>query len=224
MRRGRMLSNDDGSLLQIRINFIRKDCDTIVPAISVPPMVHVCPRPTRLTTLQCSTHISRPMGGLFGKELDLSAWWHQGIDSKDRNGVFSPLLSQIGADSKNLVSANQPTRIRFCTHRLILSFHLTIWPLFLKIQKENKINVQAKGLLIAGSGSGWSLPQEITCLWTIWICASAHFSRADRPQCTQAACNYHFGVRSSTTFPRALTPSMLSEQLSVADNANDNGK
>ena len=38
---------------------------------------------------------------------------------------------------------------------------------FLKIQKENKMNVQAKGLLIAGSGSGWSLPQEITCLWTI---------------------------------------------------------
>ena len=45
---------------------------------------------------------------------------------------------------------------------------LQFGPFFLKIQKENKINVQAKGrLLIAGSGSGWSLPQEITCLWTI---------------------------------------------------------
>ena len=65
---------------------------------------------------------------------------------------------------------------------------------------------------------GWLLqvrvvPQEITCLWTIWICASAHFSRAVS---LQAPCNYHFGVRTTAAFPRALTPSMLSEQLSAA--------
>ena len=60
------------------------------------------------------------------------------------------------------------------------------------------------------------VPQEITCLWTIWICASAHFSRAARFQCTEAPCNYHFGVRTTAAFPRALTPSMLSEQLSAA--------
>ena len=69
MGRGRMLSNDDGSLLQICINFIRKDCDTIAPAISEPPMVHVCPQPGGAhlcNTAQCTPR--KPTG-----ELDLSA-------------------------------------------------------------------------------------------------------------------------------------------------------
>ena len=58
-----MLSNDDGSLLQICINFIRKDCDTIAPAISEPPMVHVCPQPAHCPPLQhCTAHLAGPWG------------------------------------------------------------------------------------------------------------------------------------------------------------------
>ena len=246
-------------------------------ALSLLPCAHLC------NTALCTVHTFRPMGGLSSEELDLSAWWHQGIDSKDRNGVFSRLLSGIGADWKNLVCANQPTNQQAAPNKILHPVSHFLFPLHTnssvcllinppkKISFTNsnnagrghkiiclwKLNILNLYLFLylhltcicfcicncdcicvcicicknteARCGSrGWLLqvgvvPQEITCLWTIWICASAHFSRAAL-QCTQAPCNYHFGVRTTAAFPRALTPSMLSEQLSGAHNANDNGK
>ena len=210
MGRGRMLSNDDGSLLQICINFIRKDCDTIAPAISEPPMVHVCPQPSSSATLHCTPFL-RPMGDLSGQELDLSAWWHQGIDSKDRNGVFSRLLSGIGTDSKNLVSTSQlmcnqynsAARISFSD-----SNRKFTWT-------EARCGSRGCLLLVGGGLAGDNLLMD-----NLNLCFRPFFQSS--PHCTEAPCNYHFGARTTTAFPRALTPSMLSEQLSVADNANGN--
>ena len=158
MGRGRMLSNDDGSLLQIGINFIRKDCDTIAPAISEPPMVHVCPQPAHCPPLQhCTAHLAGPWGACRARN------WICPLDDIKELTVKTEMESlaacYLGSGPTRRIwslPANQ------CATNTILrpEYHFLIQ---IESSLEQK---QGVGQGAAYCWSGVVLP-EITCLWTI---------------------------------------------------------